>query len=92
MLVTTLQTIVLVTAILGGLALVGYPVKRLLEHLRSPLCVPTMVMGLAILQVVAWYWFESGRRGLRWPMAVLLGAAGLFTVVDVAPTTRSHLV
>jgi hypothetical protein len=82
--VTTLQTAVLVGAILGGLALVGYPVKRLLEACRSPLCVPTMVVGLAIVVVVAWYWFELGRRGLGWPMAVLLGLAGLFAAVDVA--------
>jgi hypothetical protein len=63
---------------LGRLAIIGYPVRRLLERLRSPLCVPTMVVGLAIVAVVAWYWLELGLRGLAWPINVLLGLAVVF--------------
>lgn len=84
MIVTTLQTTVLICATLGGLALIGYPVKRSLDRLRSPLCVPTMVIGLAVFEVVAWYWFELGHRGLAWPVTVLLGLAALFALVDVS--------
>src|SRR6266850_5283447 len=83
MVVTTVQTVVLIGATLGGLALIGYPFKRLFELLRTPLCVPTIVFGLAVVEVVAWYWLETGHRGLALPVAALVAFGAVVVLVDM---------
>ncbi len=70
--------------ITGGLIVIGYPVKAFLldgpdEH--SP--VPSLVAGLAVVQVVGWYWFRAGGEGLKTPITALLVAGAVATVVAV---------
>jgi hypothetical protein len=68
----------------GGLIVIGFPVKALLldgPHERSP--VPSLVAGLAVVQVVTWYWLQAGGEGLKTPIAVLLGAGAAGTLFAV---------
>ncbi|MDA0182380.1 hypothetical protein OJ997_18880 [Solirubrobacter phytolaccae] len=77
---TILVDLLIATAVLsGGLAVIGFPIRALLldgPEGRSP--VPSVVVGLAVVQIVGWYWIVTGHDGLRGPMIVLLvlGALG----------------
>src|SRR3954452_15576817 len=65
----------------GGLMVIGFPVKAWLldgPGERSP--VPSVVAGLAVVQVVGWYWLRAGGEGLKTPMAVLLVAGAVASV------------
>jgi hypothetical protein len=75
---TVIEYIALAIVLLGGLSVIGWPIKELLVRLGGlsvPMTAP--LAGLCVLQVVGWYWFEAGGRGLAIPTSVLLFAGTL---------------
>jgi hypothetical protein len=78
--VIALKYLVLCVALLAWLSLLGYPIRRLLDRPGGPLApVPAPFIGLAVVQLVGWYWLEAGGHGLRTPAVgvTIVGTAAL---------------
>jgi hypothetical protein len=87
--VIALKYLVLCVALIAWLSVIGYPLRRVLDRPGGgPLApVPAPFVGMAVVQVVGWYWFEAGGHGLRAPAIALTAIA---TVATLATTIRDQ--
>src|SRR5262249_34118998 len=87
--VTAVKYLVLCLALLAWLSAIGYPIRRLLDQPRGPVApVPAPFLGLAVVQVVGWYWLEARFHGLPTPAGVVPAAAVVALIVTVARDGR----
>lgn len=66
----------------GGLILIGYPLKAfLLDSPGQRSAVPSLVIGMAVVQFVTWYWLRTGAAGIKTPVAALVVIGAIASVV-----------
>jgi hypothetical protein len=85
MLFAALTCVAVASAIYFVLALLGAPVWLLVRPARPPLsdALACPLLGLAVLQVFAWYWLRYGNTGMAVGLPIVCGCA-LVAVLGVA--------